>query len=174
MQSNESSVATGECDREAEPTGVALDRERRSLQMAAGSIVGLGLGGWDDGWQMNGRAKALPEDRALRDVVAYIDSLPKAHATPTLRGNATAGKAQYATCATCHGERGEGNAAAGAPALAGLDDWYVLAQLSAYRTGERGKHKDDTGGAQMRTASALALMFDAAVRDVAAYIASLH
>ena len=125
------------------------------------------------GWQMNGRAKALPDDRALRDVVAYIDSLPKARATPTLRGDATAGKAQYATCVSCHGERGDGSAVVAAPALAGLDDWYVLAQLTAYRAGERGKHKEDTAGAQMR-AAALALKSDAAVRDVATYIASLH
>lgn len=125
------------------------------------------------GWQMNGRAKALPDDRALRDVVAYIDSLPKAYAAPTLRGNAAAGNAYYATCASCHGERGAGNIAVAGPALAGLDDWYVLAQLNAYRTGERGKHKDDRGGAQMR-AAALALKSDDALRGVAAYVASLH
>ncbi len=28
------------------------------------------------GWQMNGRAVALPGDRAIRDVLAYIDTLP--------------------------------------------------------------------------------------------------
>jgi cytochrome c553 len=125
------------------------------------------------GWQMNGRAKALPDDRALRDVVSYIDTLPKVQAGPTLRANATAGKALYASCASCHGDRGTGNATVDGPALAGLDDWYLLAQLNAYRSGQRGHHKDDTQGAQMRSA-ALVLQSDEAVRDVVAYIASVH
>ncbi len=65
-----------------------------------------------------------------------------------------------------------GNAAIGAPALAALDDWYVLEQIDAYTTGRRGTHKDDTQGAQMR-AAAVTLNSKQARRDVVAYIATL-
>jgi hypothetical protein len=124
------------------------------------------------GWQMNGRAKALPDDRALRDVVAYVESLPKHRADATVRGNVAAGKLRYEACASCHGTRAEGSAAMGSPALAGVDDWYLLAQLQAYRKGQRGTHKDDPLGSQMR-AAALALPAEDTLRDVVAYIASL-
>ena len=33
----------------------------------------------------------------------------------------------YDGCAQCHGASGEGNSAIGAPAIAGLDRWYVKA-----------------------------------------------
>jgi cytochrome c553 len=40
-------------------------------------------------------------------------------------------------CATCHGARGEGNAASGFPRLAGLPAPYIRAQLNAYADGRR-------------------------------------
>ena len=124
------------------------------------------------GWQMNGRAKALPDDRALRDVVAYIETLPKTRSPVTLQGDAAQGKLLYTTCVACHGPVGEGNATLGAPTLAGMDDWYLGEQLESYVSGKRGTHKDDTHGAQMRAAAASLKSHDAR-RDVVAYIATL-
>lgn len=125
------------------------------------------------GWQMNGRAKALPEDRARRDVVAYIDQLPRAQAKATLKGgDAAAGRASYTACIACHGARAEGNPALSAPALAGLDDWYVLRQLEGFRSGSRGKHPDDLPGQQMRAAASM-LADETAAKNVTAYIATL-
>jgi cytochrome c553 len=124
------------------------------------------------GWQMNGRAKALPDDRALRDVVAFIGTLPESRSPATLRADPARGKALYAGCAGCHGPAAEGRPDLSAPALAGLDDAYQLSQLQAFRRGQRGTHKDDTQGAQMR-AAAVALPSEAALREVVAYIAAL-
>jgi cytochrome c oxidase subunit 2 len=124
------------------------------------------------GWQMNGRAKALPDDRALRDVVAYIDQLAAAPAESTLKADAAAGRTLYSTCIACHGARAEGNEALAAPALAGLDDWYIVRQLENFRTGSRGKHASDIPGQQMRGAASM-LPDETAVRNVAAYIATI-
>ena len=124
------------------------------------------------GWQMNGRAKSLPDDRALRDVVAYVGTLPRARSVASLRGNTERGKALYQNCAGCHGDAAEGKPGLSAPALAGLDDWYQLEQLESFRTGKRGTHKDDLPGAQMR-AAARVLPAEDALRDVLAYIMTL-
>jgi cytochrome c553 len=50
-----------------------------------------------------------------------------------------------------------------------MSDWYLLAQLGAFRVGRRG---GDEVGAPMR-AMALALAGEAAMRDVVAYVAQL-
>lgn len=42
-----------------------------------------------------------------------------------------------AACASCHGVKGEGNAAAGFPRLAGLSQSYLQAQLAAFASGQR-------------------------------------
>lgn len=60
------------------------------------------------------------------------------------------GEYLYATCASCHGADGAGNQEQGAPAIAGLDQWYVEAQLTKFKAGHRGYHPDDTNGLRMR------------------------
>lgn len=82
------------------------------------------------------------------------------------------GKSLYASCAACHGQRAEGNPALGAPALAGLQDWYLKSQLEAYALGRRGYAANDTYGAQMR-AMAKTLPGAAERMAVSAYIAKL-
>lgn len=42
-----------------------------------------------------------------------------------------------AACASCHGAKGEGNAAAGFPRLAGLNASYIGAQLDSFASGQR-------------------------------------
>lgn len=84
-----------------------------------------------------------------------------------------AGKKTWGTvCVACHGANGEGNQALNAPANAGQADWYVIRQLKNYKEGVRGTHEKDTYGAQMRP-MALTLADDAAIENVAAYLASL-
>lgn len=87
-------------------------------------------------------------------------------------GDIERGKALFATCAACHGQNGEGNAALNAPANGGQDEWYVLRQLKNFRAGIRGADPKDTYGAQMRP-MAMVLPDDQAIADVAAYVASL-
>lgn len=69
---------------------------------------------------------------------------------PTPPPIAESGPRLYETCAACHGEQGQGNELAGAPALAGLEPWYVKAQLNKFQQGIRGTHPDDVEGLRMR------------------------
>jgi len=62
-------------------------------------------------------------------------------------------RALFATCASCHGEDGRGREAYGAPAIAGLDAWYLRAQLEKFQRGVRGAHPDDVAGLRMRPMS---------------------
>lgn len=87
-------------------------------------------------------------------------------------GDAAAGKTHAAACAACHGANGEGNAALGAPALAGQDGAYLERQLLNFRNGIRGADPADTFAAQMRP-MATALPDERAVADVAAHFAAL-
>ena len=81
-------------------------------------------------------------------------------------------KAQYASCAACHGQKGEGNKALGAPNIAGMDAWYVKAQLESFAKGYRGTKPGDTFGAQMRAGS-MALTTPADRAGMAAFVAKL-
>ncbi len=87
-------------------------------------------------------------------------------------GNATVGAAQYAVCAACHGQQGEGLLALNAPKLAGQSAWYLKRQILAYKNGLRGVHDDDTFGKQMAPMAAT-LVDDAAINNVIAHIQSL-
>ena len=82
------------------------------------------------------------------------------------------GEKLFELCSTCHGVTGAGNADLEAPAIAGLSDWYVEAQLIKFRTGARGGDPDDAAGLRMRPMSR-ALRSDDDVRLVSAFVASL-
>jgi cytochrome c553 len=56
-------------------------------------------------------------------------------------------------CIHCHGSKGEGNATLKAPSIAGLPDWYVVAQLQNFQFDRRGVHAADTEGQMMRAIS---------------------
>jgi cytochrome c553 len=77
----------------------------------------------------------------------------------------------YDGCVQCHGEDGEGNRDLGAPAIAGLERWYIKAQLRKFKKSQRGWHIDDMAGKRMQP-MALALDTDEKVDLVAAYVAS--
>lgn len=57
-------------------------------------------------------------------------------------------------CTTCHGAEGRGNAAIRAPKIAGMEPWYVEAQLAAFRAGWRGADPADMPGHEMRPVAA--------------------
>ena len=67
----------------------------------------------------------------------------------------------------------EGNPALNSPRLVGADDWYIVSQLEAFRSGSRGNDPRDRTGKQMRV-MAVVLPDSAAVASVAAYIRSLE
>jgi cytochrome c oxidase subunit II len=124
------------------------------------------------GSQMARMALQLWDDSEVTVVARYVSALPATAPSRTAGGKARRGAAAYATCAACHGAAAEGNPELGAPPLAGHDDWYVVAQLAAFRSGTRGTHASDALGQQMRAAAAL--LADAQqLADVATYISTL-
>lgn len=82
------------------------------------------------------------------------------------------GQKLFAQCVACHGNKGEGNAALNAPAIAGQDVVYIERQLRNFRSRRRGADKSDALAVQMQAAAA-ALTDDAAVAKVASYVAKL-
>lgn len=82
------------------------------------------------------------------------------------------GKTLFATCAACHGARGEGNPKLGAPNIAAMPPWYVLRQLDNFANGRRGANRADVYGSQMREAAKV-LVSDIQRKLVAEHIAAL-
>jgi len=104
------------------------------------------------------------------DYDAWVASNPTySETTNTVAGNAQAGAAQYAVCAACHGQQGEGLQALNAPKLAGQEPWYIRRQIANYKAGLRGAHEDDIYGRQMAPMAAT-LANEAALENVIAFI----
>ena len=138
---------------------------------------------------INGVRGAHPDDAAGKRMalsVANLDEadvtglatlisseLPPARPASANNGDASRGEDYYVNiCSACHGGNAQGNDALGAPALAGLNDWYLRSSYQSYLDGLRGSHHDDFYGAQMsRLAPALADRDD--IDDVIAFIATL-
>ncbi|WP_339863851.1 c-type cytochrome [Paremcibacter congregatus] len=106
----------------------------------------------DDAWgaQMADMAETLEDAQAITDVVAYIDSLPDEMPEQTLTGNSATGERYYhMICGACHGPGGQGTEAMQAPALIGVDDWYLQRQYQNFAAKIRGYHIEDKAGRQM-------------------------
>ena len=82
------------------------------------------------------------------------------------------GEELFELCVQCHGANGGGDPVALAPAIAGLSEWYLEAQLEKFRSGIRGAHPDDRAGLRMYPMS-LSLRDDEDLAAVAAYVSSL-
>jgi cytochrome c553 len=78
---------------------------------------------------------------------------------------------QYQGCIACHGDAAQGNAALGAPALAGQGAAYLERQLKHFKTGVRGADPRDTLGAQMKPMAGG--LDDATVSLLASYLSAL-
>ncbi len=116
---------------------------------------------------------AILSDREIKEAARYVSATASEPPPATINGDAERGQALYATCRACHGDDGSGVEALGAPALTGLNDWYLVRQTRNFRNGTRGGHKDDVRGAQMQ-AAAQVLADDDAILDVVAYINTLQ
>jgi cytochrome c553 len=103
--------------------------------------------------QLNGKS-----DQDLADLAAYYASLPPRR--DQAKGDDTAISAAQqiyrggiadqgvAACSACHGPNGAGNTPAGFPRIGGMPAPYTIAQLTAYREGERAT--DEGFGGMMR------------------------
>src|SRR5436309_10847083 len=56
------------------------------------------------------------------------------------------GRELFKNCQPCHGMHGAGSLALRAPAIAGLPEWYVSAELTKFQGNIRGAHPDDNEG----------------------------
>lgn len=124
------------------------------------------------GRQMAPMVATLTNEQAMRDVIAYIETLPDEPVATTVAGDADRGRKIYQVCGACHGWDGQGIQAVKAPRQAGLQDWYLVRQLNNFKDGIRGAHRDDIYGHQMRQMASI-LVNDQAVNDVVAYINTL-
>lgn len=124
------------------------------------------------GQQMAAIAGTLPDDAAVRNVVAYIDSLEEVRPDSTVLGNPARGQSLYATCASCHGTQAQGVWSTQAPRLSNMSDWYLQRQIHNFRAGIRGTHAQDFAGAQMASIARL-LSDDEDVNDVLDYVHTL-
>jgi cytochrome c oxidase subunit II len=124
------------------------------------------------GKQMIPFASMLQDDAAVRNVVAYITSLPEQRPESTVYGDPERGARHYRTCASCHGVNGKGIWATHAPRLSNMSDWYLERQLQNFKQGIRGSHPQDFYGAQM-TQMANVLRDDQAIKDLIDYMHTL-
>ena len=82
------------------------------------------------------------------------------------------GEFLYGNCVACHGEAGEGEQSFNVPSIAGLDEWYVRAQLEKFSEGHRGAHAEDVHGQRMRP-MVMTLRTDEDMDVVAGYVAAM-
>ena len=128
----------------------------------------------DDAGKRMALSVANLSESDIPDLAALITTeLPPAQPATTITGDAARGEDYYVNiCSACHSGNGQGNDALGAPALAGVNDWYLKSSYQSYLEGVRGAHPDDFYGAQMaRLAPALAKGDD--IDDVIAFITTL-
>jgi cytochrome c553 len=104
-------------------------------------------------WISDMRSSLLSTIRTLNTVAVAtavvvmpltLAQAPQAHARPAN------GPELWKLCGQCHGDKGEGKALVGAPAIAGMPEWYVTAQLTKFKYGARAAHPKDIIGLRMR------------------------
>lgn len=145
----------------------------RQLEKFRSGLRG-GRGAQGSAVQMAAMAATLADEQAVLEVATYIAGLDSDPSAVTVQGDIGLGADYYNQyCGSCHGRGAGGNVALNSPRLAGADDWYLLAQMQAFRGGTRGSQKQDKTGRQMRVMAA-ALPSEQAVVDVVAYIRSLE
>jgi cytochrome c553 len=123
------------------------------------------------GREMQPMAAAL-SDALIPEAAKFVAATRSDKPVPSVAGNVEDGKRSFETCGACHGDSAEGNAELYAPALTGLNDWYVVSQLQQFVAGARGSDPDDSIGQQMLAAAQM-LTGDDEIANLAAYIATL-
>ena len=162
-------VAEASCVRCHGVTGISTTKGVPHLAGQRPAYLHLELRAYQSGVRgdnaMDNAVKFLSDD-ALFKVAAYYSSLDppppsSAKASAAKPDPVQAGKAAAAGCAGCHGEIGISKMP-GTPSLVGLDPKYLVAAISAYKSGQR-KHD------MMKTL--VAALSDADVKNIALYYA---
>jgi cytochrome c oxidase subunit 2 len=123
--------------------------------------------------QMAPFTATLADDAAIKNVVAYIASLPEVRPESTVVGNPARGKMLYSTCSSCHGAVGQGIWSTNAPRLSNMSDWYLKRQLQNFQQGIRGAHPQDFNGAQMASFAQALRADEEAINDLVDHIRTL-
>ena len=122
---------------------------------------------------MMAASSAALSNNSISELASYIDALPNALPPATIKGDLAQGEDYHLNlCSACHGSNALGNVALEAPALAGLNDWYVLSQYEKFRGGLRGSHPEDRWGVQM-VRLAPSITDSDVLESIAAYLATL-
>lgn len=118
------------------------------------------LKGYQRGWRGNHsqdssgalmRAIAQGLGSSQIDAVSeYVASMPRVEIYQTKEFAGFRARGLFSGCGSCHGVAGEGYSNLGAPRISEQYDWYLKAQLEAFRNGWRGAHPDDERGQQMK------------------------
>lgn len=120
-------------------------------------------------------------DQDLADIAAYYAGQARSggQADPALVElgekvyRAGVAERKVAACTACHSPNGDGNTAAGFPALAGQHADYIAAQLKAYRTGyEDASGRTNDGDTKIMRTNAFGLS-DKEIEAVSSYISGL-
>lgn len=145
---------------------------RRQLEAFRSGQRGLHV---DDaaGREMQPVGVRLTSAADIDKVLSYVATFQSKTPPATIKGDVARGRQLYAACAACHGERGQGSEAIGAPALASRTDWYLMTQLANYANGIRGADPADAYGAQMK-AAVTTLGDRQQMQNVVAYINTLR
>ncbi|MEJ6571545.1 MAG: c-type cytochrome [Akkermansiaceae bacterium] len=89
----------------------------------------------------------------ISEALDFIETLPALSHASTLQGDAERGyQLYYDNCMACHRFNGHGEVVFKSSSLNGLQDWYLLEQLTKFEKGIRGYHKHDESGVKMREA----------------------
>jgi cytochrome c553 len=125
--------------------------------------------------QLNGKS-----DQDLADIAAYFAAQPGVVGAADADDSALDLAARIyrggilekgvAACSACHSPTGDGNAPAGFPSIAGQPRSYTIAQLTAYREGERAT--DEIYGGMMRGIASR--LTDTEIAALADYLRGLH
>ncbi len=138
-----------------------IQSDERQIALMAGQLIGK-------------------SEQDLADLAAYYASLPDKVvpadasdetlelATGIYRGGIL--DKGVAACTSCHAPSGNGNGPAGFPDIGGQPEAYTVAQLTAYREGDR--DSDEVYGGMMRGVASR--LTDTEIEALAAYLRGLH
>ena len=154
------------------PAIAGLDKEYLQRQLV-GFKTGLrGHNKDDSSGQVMAGMVAMLSDKNAESLSGYIAQLPIVKLEQESKPTGFRGRGLYSGCSSCHGAKGEGSPALGAPRLSQQYTWYLKKQLNKFRQDVRGNTPKDHYGNQMST-MAKDIASDNDIETLVNYIARL-
>ncbi len=96
------------------------------------------------------------DEKEIEEAIEHVDKLKPIVSQRTLEGDPEKGAFAYEIyCMECHRFNGQGEVVFGSAPIAGLQDWYLLAQYEKFSEGIRGGDPDEEVAAKMHHATKL-------------------